>query len=283
MKLSFKLNKMRGFRNDHKIDGYLDWMKLNITEKNVSLKADYRGEKHGLEPEFQNRGGRKRALQKEVKYRRDYLEKIRPRTNAVIKLLSDMKGESGLDVGIGYGYPGIILNQKFGVKVTGVEHPLNIEANCTVAESFGIKVIPWKFSEPIPVSPNSQDFIIFSEVLEHLKLAPAYVMRTLKNMLRHGGLLVLTTPNICRQENIEKLETGHNIVEEYKNDVPDGEDPTDFMIHVREYSIEEVVSLLENSGFEVVAGYTCNQWPPDKPLDNNPLKNDIQIFKAVKL
>ena len=119
------------------------------------------------------------------------------------------------------------------------------------------------------------------EVLEHLKLPPRRTISRISSLIEPGGRFLLTTPNIARQGNIEALKRGRNIVETYREDLPEGVDVTDYVAHIREYTISEVVEHVEHAGLIVQQVLTCNQWAPHDRLIE-PRLNDIMIIDARK-
>ena len=81
------------------------------------------------------------------------------------------------------------------------------------------------------------DVILFCEVLEHLTDDPMQAMLNLKNALKPGGVLILTTPNVNRIENISKMIAGVNIYDPYSGYGPYGR-------HNREYNKHELFLFL---------------------------------------
>jgi SAM-dependent methyltransferase len=83
---------------------------------------------------------------------------------------------------------------------------------------------------------NNADCAVFTEVLEHLHYycAPLGLSR-INRALKHGGVLILTTPNIASLFRRLRLLLGIQ--------------PT-YQYHAREYTMREVVSLLREAGFE---------------------------------
>jgi len=115
-------------------------------------------------------------------------------------------------------------------------HSLNIEA--------------W----PFPFADGEIDVIVFGEVLEHMTNDPMHAMREIARVLKPGGLLVLTTPNAARIENVVALAEGRNVYDPYSGYGPYGR-------HNREYTRYEIHRLLASCGFEVEISYTANVHP----------------------
>jgi glycosyltransferase involved in cell wall biosynthesis/SAM-dependent methyltransferase len=91
--------------------------------------------------------------------------------------------------------------------------------------------------------------VLCCELLEHLPNDPMHMMAEIHRILKPGGFLVLTTPNIASARSIAAVLQGFHpqLFSTYLRP-KDGE--TDARHH-REYTTLEIRQLLENSGFEV--------------------------------
>lgn len=94
------------------------------------------------------------------------------------------------------------------------------------------------------------DLIIFTEVFEHLRINPIETLKKLREKLKPGGLLYLTTPNFFRYTNTINFFLRRPVVNAYY-EFKKLED-IGHMGHVREYSKKEVELFLENTGYEIV-------------------------------
>jgi len=92
--------------------------------------------------------------------------------------------------------------------------------------------------------------VLCCELLEHLERDPMHMMSEINRILRPGGALVLTTPNICSLRAIQAVLAGYHpgFFHQYIQPGPEGDaEPR----HNREYAPREIGWLLEQSGFEV--------------------------------
>ena len=175
------------------------------------------------------------------------------RTKEVVKLVSGFPGNNRIvDIGIGYGFYDIILKEMFGFNVSGTEVEENIASYCKLPQSFGINIAIGKLSGTGGLAePESYDLAIFSEVIEHLRISPMKALLEVRNILKPGGRLILTTPNIAGLTNILKLSTGRNIMEQFPDDDSGLGHVTDKMVHIREYTMNELKNLVKRAGFTV--------------------------------
>jgi glycosyltransferase involved in cell wall biosynthesis/SAM-dependent methyltransferase len=95
--------------------------------------------------------------------------------------------------------------------------------------------------------------VICGELIEHLFEDPMHLMSEVNRILRPGGHLVLTTPNIAALRGISGILQGYHpgFFHAYVRPA-EGTGEVDAR-HNREYAPREIHQLLENSGFEVTA------------------------------
>ncbi len=119
-------------------------------------------------------------------------------------------------------------------------------SNSAVGEEYDFKYEHFNMEKaPFPYTDNEFDLVLFCEILEHLVLDPTRPLREIHRVLKPGGSLLLTTPNVLACQNMFKLLVGRNIYDSYSNYGVYGR-------HNREYTPREVKSLLETCGFEIM-------------------------------
>jgi SAM-dependent methyltransferase len=114
----------------------------------------------------------------------------------------------------------------------------------------------------VPVEDGRYDFILYCEVIEHLTMNPLASLLELKRLLRPGGQLLVTTPNVARLENVARLVVGENLYDPYSGYGPYGR-------HNREYSLHELVNLAAHAGFSCERAFTADVHP-DRALQLVP-------------
>lgn len=92
--------------------------------------------------------------------------------------------------------------------------------------------------------------VLCCELIEHLHEDPMHMMAEINRILKPGGHLVLTTPNIASLRAVSAILQGYHpgFFHAYLRPRPQG--PADAR-HNREYAPREIHQLLENAGFEV--------------------------------
>ena len=123
-----------------------------------------------------------------------------------------------------------------------------------VADRFKLKIIHCDLdSDRIPENDASFDCVIMNEVFEHLRINLISSMREVCRVLRPGGLLLLSTPNLRSVRGIYNLlwrqEAYCSMGGIYENYAY--LENLGVMGHVREYTSKEVTDFLQQIGFEI--------------------------------
>lgn len=101
-----------------------------------------------------------------------------------------------------------------------------------------------------PYEDESFSTVLCCELIEHLFEDPMHLMGEVNRILKPGGHLVLTTPNVTALRGISAILLGYHpgFFHSYIRPTEEGEVDAR---HNREYSPREIHQLLENSGFAV--------------------------------
>jgi 2-polyprenyl-3-methyl-5-hydroxy-6-metoxy-1,4-benzoquinol methylase len=146
-----------------------------------------------------------------------------------------------------------------------------------LSELAGVEFVRSNFNEDNflrVLADESQDVVVSTEVVEHICHHPLGYLRECWRVLRHGGLLLLSTPNPTTLVNAVRLALGKEIswgsmaFAETPKLGPDGLPVAMWDIHFREYTHEilsDIVGKLD--GAEIVErGFLANAPSSSEPL-----------------
>lgn len=107
----------------------------------------------------------------------------------------------------------------------------------------------------MPFMNNTFDAVLFTEILEHITITdPKVIFDDIHRVLKSGGVLIFSTPNVCNISNIFALMNGQNIF--WPPEVFYGS--TDR--HNREYTSIEVHQVMVSAGFDPIASWGLNDY-----------------------
>ena len=114
----------------------------------------------------------------------------------------------------------------------------------------GYRISPFDLAAgELPYASGSFDVITFKQVIEHLPFSAKATLNSFYRILKPGGLLLLSTPNIVRLTSVLRLifrKSVHPPLADFFNSEPP------FAGHYREYTLDELKQMVLWSGFEVV-------------------------------
>jgi ubiquinone/menaquinone biosynthesis C-methylase UbiE len=118
-------------------------------------------------------------------------------------------------------------------------------------------------SESIPVPSGYFDWVLCCEVIEHMDVDPMFMLSEVNRVLKDGGSLFLTTPNITSSRCLTKMMMGiepYFYMQYHKDRSP--------YRHNYEYSIFSIKSVLKAAGFEgSIWTEDCFEDPAMKVID----------------
>lgn len=116
----------------------------------------------------------------------------------IVNILKPLKNKTILDVGCGDGYFGSILQRETNSAVYGID--ISSSAVKKAIEK-GIKAKVCNLNtKKIPFASESFDICVCSEIIEHV-LDPDELLNEINRVLKKGGLLIVTTPNLASWDN----------------------------------------------------------------------------------
>lgn len=128
----------------------------------------------------------------------------------------------------------------------------------------------------LPFASGTFDVVLFCEVLEHLLEDPLLPLRESHRVLKPGGSLIVTTPNVARLENVARLLAGANIYDPYSGYGPYGR-------HNREYTLAELRGLVEHTGFRIEAAFSADVHENRAALFYSPSKLAALLTRSADL
>ncbi|MFH1523135.1 MAG: class I SAM-dependent methyltransferase [Patescibacteria group bacterium] len=160
----------------------------------------------------------------------------------LLKLVKKRKGAKVLDIGSLFCHLPIAINM-LNHKAYGVDLELRPEI-IERCNKFDIINKKCNLSEmKIPFKDNYFDLVIFSETLEHLNFYPQEIFKDIYRILKPGGIIIVTTPNLLRLNNRIKMLIGKSINYDIK-------DKYSTATHFREYSSKELFYLMKSANFK---------------------------------
>ncbi len=146
----------------------------------------------------------------------------------------------------------LTLANYYGERGETVESVSYLPAGATERTEVKRKSTMFNVEEDVfPFDDDSFDVVLFCEMLEHMLMDPMATLRQIHRVLKPGGVMVLTTPNMTRLNNVMAVVNGANIYDPYSGFGPYGR-------HNREYIRHELHLLLEFAGFEVEHSFTAD-------------------------
>jgi 2-polyprenyl-3-methyl-5-hydroxy-6-metoxy-1,4-benzoquinol methylase len=125
----------------------------------------------------------------------------------------------------------------------------------------------WKTGLPYP--DNHFNAVILSEVIEHLNFNPLPLLQEINRILKKDGIIYITTPNQVNLMNRVNIILGRSIRNSIHDSVTqlDQTKRTICGIHWREYTLKELIQLLEITGFTITMNtYSHMAQKPTSPI-----------------
>lgn len=188
-----------------------------------------------------------------------------------------------LDVGCFNGYISFLF-KRLGYHVTGTDVS-DLEDRRAIFERAGIEFVPSNLNYAAPfkhLAPQQFDVVIIAQVIEHILNHPLGLIRGLADVMRPGGLMILTTPNPATIMSAIRVLRGRSLLWGTNDFIDQPKVERDQIIsqgeiHYREYTSAELRHLLESSGLRVeqsrylALGDSRTQSTLKRLVKNNPV------------
>lgn len=183
-----------------------------------------------------------------------YLAKAKARIDSTFNLLKEnIPGSRILDIGASPFYlldkaKALGASECHAIYFANDSHPL--KGMDKIYSKFGaIELSHTNIeTEKFPFADNSLDIVTACEILEHCEYFPLHFASEVRRILRPGGLLLITVPNVCSVGNITRLMRQKNIYMKYRSDSTGR--------HKHEYTLPQLEALVDFLGFErVTSGF----------------------------
>lgn len=158
---------------------------------------------------------------------------------------------SVLEIGTSFVFPDILLG-RFGFDHVDVTHfddslgkgsqeiHLERDTRFNVLTGFNVNLE----HERVPVADGKYDMVICMEVIEHLELDPMFMLFEINRILKPGGLLYMSTPNVISARNVFKILKGYapHFFMKYSRE-------RTYYRHNIEYAPNQLLSMTNAAGF----------------------------------
>lgn len=205
---------------------------------------------------------------------------LEERLGCILQLIEGLKPEKVLDIGCRKGIISSTIREEFNATVFGIDSD---EQELLLAKKRKILCIVSNLDQAkLPFRDAVFDVIIFAETIEHLA-RPNHALSEIHRVLKPGGIIIITTPNLTSLPNRIKFCLG--------------KDPThisdkDFgNIHKREYTMKDLLFLSKKNGFSL-SEYTYLNYKIESILGFiykaiackiDPSLSEFILIKAMKL
>jgi SAM-dependent methyltransferase len=194
-----------------------------------------------------------------LKARRSYERTIRDVITLFPKLPKEKQPIRILEIGSYLGVVSITL-ARLGFAVTAADLPAFM-GNMRLTErykQYGVKTIAMDLRDyAIPLSSEVFDLVIMCETLEHLNFNPLPVHAEINRVLKEEGVFYISLPNLASLVNRIKLLFGVSIFNPIEDFSAQLRNQGNMVagIHWREYTREELLNMLNLTGFSAIRHY----------------------------
>lgn len=142
-----------------------------------------------------------------------------------------------------------------------------IENECVTNELVSIDLE----RELFPLESECVDFVLCSEVIEHLDIDPMFMLVEINRIMKKNGKMLITSPNCCSGRNFWKIAHGyrpHFFMQYIKNRSANR--------HNFEYDMRSLKILLESAGYKIEKSFT-------KDVFEEPSEDGLNLLRSMNL
>jgi SAM-dependent methyltransferase len=193
--------------------------------------------------------------------------------NLSAELVAGVESPLVVDVGVGEHirlYKAVLP----GVRIHTVEYPDRYgTGGLNVDQSYELDLSLRTSRDAAPIQRASYDLVIFAEVLEHLMANPVEIIEWLLSLVKPGGYLLLTTPNMFAKQNMPVYLSYDNPLAPF----PVEKTRASGQAHLREYSHIELLRFVQAAGGVTKALIFSSCWDDDETLAPVERKNLVLV------
>ena len=179
--------------------------------------------------------------QEELYNLREFKEFDEIRFNKILKFIPKKKNIKMLNVGCGScNFYDSLAKVRKNVEFFGLD---NSSKQVEVSKKKGYKVLKHDLSKKFPYEDNSFDFVIATEIIEHLFDTDSF-LQEINRILKKDGTIILTTPNIASfgaRFRLFFLGQRPSTIEAYSRTGTSG--------HIRAFDFDDLVNLFKFNNF----------------------------------
>jgi SAM-dependent methyltransferase len=198
---------------------------------------------------------------------REYYLRYRARFRMCIRRFAELAPAHPVDIlDVGGGQLALLCVKLWGDRGVAVDLP---GPHLTYMANHGVETLHWNICKGDLASSAAFDLVFFAEVIEHLPLPGYIALQRLRAILRPGGTLICTTPNLNRLRNVVYMALGRRIFDNFR--YPDDDVALE---HVLEYSRDHLDWQFRRAGFD---RYKVEYFQAHH-LPTNPLHRPLAIL-----
>jgi SAM-dependent methyltransferase len=189
-----------------------------------------------------------------------YYYRYRSRFKECMRRFAELAPPAPIDVlDVGGGQLALMCLKMWGDRAAVADLP---GQHMTYMAGHGVETVFWNLCKTEAPTSTKYDFAFFIEVIEHLPIPGYIVLERLKRVLRPGGALMCTTPNLYRLRNVVFMALGRRIFDNFQYPEDDYA-----LSHVLEYSLDHLDWQFRRAGFtNCSVTYAQFHHSPTKPL-----------------